>query len=455
MRISICLAAFAVVASSVAAAQQTVAAQEPAAQQQTPAPSPHVDKARAFVDLLVKRDFAAAVAGFDATMTKMLTEAKLREFWTTVVTQAGAFQAIDDVRAQPRGPYTAVVMTSSFERAKADITVVYDAAGRIAGFNIRPAAPPASPPPPYADVAAFAERDVVVGSGEWAVPGTLSLPKGAGPFPAVVLVHGSGPNDRDETVGPNKPFRDIAHGLASRGIAVLRYDKRTMVHGAKLAQIAKPTVAEEAVDDAALAVQALAAMPEIARDRIFVLGHSLGGMLVPRIAAAAPQARGFIVMAGPARPMEQAMLEQTQYMAGLDGAITPDEQARIDEMQQVVEGVRALTPENAESAEPLAGVPPSYWLDLRGYDPPAAAKAVTRPMLVLHGERDYQVTMPEFERWKDALEDRDDVTMKSYRTLNHLFMPGTGPGNPQEYAVAGHVAEEVVRDIAEWIAELE
>ena len=97
-------------------------------------------------------------------------------------------------------------------------------------------------------------------------------------------------------------------------------------------------------------------------------------------------------------------------------------------------------------------MPASYWLDLRGYDPPEAAKAIDKPMLLLQGERDYQVTMAEFERWKTALDDRDDVTLKSYRTLNHLFMPGTGPGNPQEYAIASHVAEEVVRDIAEWIA---
>jgi len=141
-------------------------------------------------------------------------------------------------------------------------------------------------------------------------------------------------------------------------------------------------------------------------------------------------------------------------MAGLDGAITPDEQARIDEMRKMADGVRALTPESVDSAEALAGVPPSYWLDLRGYDPPDAAKAVTRPMLVLQGERDYQVTMAEFERWKAALDDRDDVELKSYRTLNHLFMPGTGPGNPQEYATAAHVAEEVVRDIAAWIGKV-
>lgn len=212
------------------------------------------------------------------------------------------------------------------------------------------------------------------------------------------------------------------------------------------------TVAHETVDDAVLAVETLAATPAIARDRIFVLGHSLGGMLVPRIAAAAPRAAGFIVLAGPARTLERAMLEQTEYMAALDGTVSPEEQGQIDRMRALAAQVAALTSADAASKASIGGAPASYWLDLRGYDPPEAAKAVKRPMLVVHGERDYQVTMAEFERWKTALGARTDVTLKSYPALNHLFIAGTGPGTPLEYSVPGrHVAEEVVDDIAAWI----
>jgi fermentation-respiration switch protein FrsA (DUF1100 family) len=136
-------------------------------------------------------------------------------------------------------------------------------------------------------------------------------------------------------------------------------------------------------------------------------------------------------------------------MAG--GTVTPAGQAQIDEAQKLVEAVRALTPEAARSGKTIFGAPASYWLDLRGYDPPAAARNVKQPMLVLQGERDYQVTVDEFARWKSALAVKSNVTFHSYPALNHLFIAGTGKSLPAEYETAGHVDEAVVRDIAEWI----
>jgi hypothetical protein len=266
-----------------------------------------------------------------------------------------------------------------------------------------------------------------------------------------VLVHGSGPNDRDETILGNKPFRDLALGLASRGIAVLRYDKRSLVYPGKLQATEDFTVKQEVIDDALAAVQTLRAQPRIVPARVFVLGHSLGGMLIPRIAAGDSSVAGVIVMAGAARPIEQAILEQTQYLALADGRITPEEQKQIDDAKTLVETVRALTPEDAKSPKAIFGARASYWLDLRGYDAPAAAKHVTQPMLVLQGERDYQVTMDEFARWKSALAGKPQVTFHSYPALNHLFVSGTGMSLPSEYETAGHVDEAVVRDIAEWI----
>ncbi len=120
------------------------------------------------------------------------------------------------------------------------------------------------------DSRAFQEREISFGEDSWTLPGTLSIPYKEGPFPALVLVHGSGPNDRDETLGANKPFRDLAQGLASRGIAVLRFDKRTRVHGARIASSSGLTVAEEAVDDAVLAVGFLQGYPTL--NHLFMTG---------------------------------------------------------------------------------------------------------------------------------------------------------------------------------------
>ena len=224
----------------------------------------------------------------------------------------------------------------------------------------------------------------------------MTLPKGAGPFPAVVLVHGSGPNDRDETIGPNKPFKDIAQGLASQGIAVLRYDKRTKVYPQEMAQLKNLTVKEEAIDDAAAAVEFLRGQPQIDPKKIFVVGHSLGGYLAPRIAQADSNIAGMIIMAGATRPLEDLMLEQTRYIFESDGSMSAQDQLQISQLQQQVDAVKALTGQSS-SGDAVLGAPASYWIDLKNYRPADLARGLTMPLLIVQGERDYQVTMQDFQ----------------------------------------------------------
>ena len=420
---------------------------------QAPAASDAVAKAQAVVAALAAGQVERVDAQFTDKMKAALPPGGIGPIWTDLVAKVGALQKQVSAREQESGGLRIGIVTCAFERATLDVTVVFDQQGRIAGFFMRPVTAATAPYalPAYADAASFTERDVTVGSGEWPLPGTLSLPNGDGPFPVVILVHGSGPNDRDETLGADKPFKDLASGLASRGIAVLRYDKRTNVHGARMATTSNLTVKQEVTDDVSAAVAAARASARVDPKRIFVLGHSLGGMLIPRIGAADPSLAGVIVMAGAARPLEQAIVEQYTYLASADGVITPEEQKQIDEAKQAMETIRALTPADAAAGKTISGAPAAYWLDLRGYDPPTAAKGLTQPMLVLQGERDYQVTMEEFARWKAALGSRPNVTLKSYPALNHLFISGTGKSLPAEYATPGHVAQEVIEDIARWI----
>jgi dienelactone hydrolase len=413
-------------------------------------------EAKDFIDQVVEGDFAGACRRFDSNMAQAFSEAKLKETWLQLIGQVGAFQEIRTSRAVERQDNRIVTVTCQFEKAPMDIYVIFNSSGQIAGLNVQ-LAPTASPynPPAYVHPAAFHEVEVTVGSGEWALPGTLSMPEGAGPFPAVVLVHGSGPQDRDETIGPNRPFRDLAWGLASQGIAVLRYEKRTKVHAGQITpeMVARMTVQEEVIDDTLSAVRLLRQTPGIDPGGIYVLGHSLGATLAPRIGQQDSSIAGLIVMAGLTRPLEDTILDQFTYLYTLSGAMTDGQKGELEQLK--AKAARVKDP-NLSDQVPAKDLPldihPTYWLALRGYQPAEVAKSLPMRIFVLQAGRDYQVTAAgDFPAWQKALGEKRNATLKLYPKLFHLFMAGEGPSTPQEYLVEGHVSEEVIQDIAGWI----
>jgi hypothetical protein len=235
----------------------------------------------------------------------------------------------------------------------------------------------------------------------------------------VVLIHGSGPQDRDESLGPNAPFKDLAEGLAARGVATLRYVKRTKQYP----QSPVATVKEEVIDDALSALALARKQPGVDPKRVFLLGHSLGGYLAPRIAQGDPALAGVVLLAGSVRSIRDLVRDQVQYLGA--------------------------PPSTADTV--MAALPAPYLDDLAGYDPLALARKVQAPFLILQGERDYQVTMTDFNMWKEGLKARQDVTLKSYPKLNHLFLEGDGKSMPAEYATPGHIPAYVLDDIAAFV----
>jgi len=432
------------------------------AQDPAPAEDSLTVKARAFLAALEKGEFDLAAGDFDATMKKVSGPDKLEVLWRKQLpAKLGAFKKQSTARREQFQDYEIVLVTCEFEKAVIDARIVFDKAEKLAGFAFVPTAPPAAyAPPAYADPAGFEESEVTVGSGEWALPGTLTRPKGDGPFPAVLLVHGSGPSNRDEELGPNKPFKDLAWGLASRGIAVLRYDKRSKVYQSKI--LADPkleatmTVSDETIDDALAAAELLRKTPKIDGRRVFILGHSLGGFLMPRIALAAEPLRiaGFISLAGLTRPLEDTILRQMTFISSLSGpSLSEDDKKKLEDVKADVAKIKALDDADRGTTGKLLGAMPAYWLDLRGYDPAATARSVRKPMLILQGGRDYQVQVADFDNWKAALGSREDVEFRLYPKLNHFFFEGQGLITPLEYIQKhGSVAPYVIDDIAGWIA---
>jgi dienelactone hydrolase len=407
----------------------------------------------AFLAALAKEDYEAAGKDFDDAVKKALPTEKVKELWQTLPKQIGVLKKQGEPRLEKVGKYDVVIVPCTFEKMPLDARFSFDADGKIAGLAFVPSASTEYKAPDYVKRETFRETDIKLNEGgEWELPGTLSIPVEQGPVPAVVLIHGSGPNDRDESILANKPFRDLAWGLSSRGIAVLRFDKRTRVHGTKLKGDKFPTVKEEVTDDALAAVAQLRTKKEIDRKRVFVLGHSLGALMAPRIGEGDPAIAGLIIMAGNTRPLEDLVIEQFSYLYSLDGGPTDKQKEELGEIQKKCARVKEATLKADTPGKELPlGVPGVYWLSIRDYHPDQVAAKLAMPLLVLQGERDYQVTMADFALWKKNLAAKQNATLKSYPKLNHLFMEGEGKSKPGEYMKAGHVAREVIDDIATWI----
>jgi uncharacterized protein len=412
------------------------------------------DISRDFLKFLNNGEYIKSYSMFDDNVKKQLSESKLQEIWESILSQYGKYESIKKFTSSEKQNYHIVVADVLLEESVISLQFAYNQANELSGFvitsvQVREDKNPYIMPN-YADENKFTEREIKFGQKEWELNGILTLPKAKGKFPVVILIHGSGPNDKDESIGPNKPFKDLASGLASRGIAVLRYDKRTKTYGAKIVGLRNFTVQEESIDDALEAVKFLQNEKEMDKSKIYILGHSLGGYLMPRIAKQAKDAAGFIVLAGSTRPMEDLIIIQTEYILKTDGVLSEEDNKTIAKLEIETQKIKNLKQADTNTSM-LFNAPVSYWLDLKNYQPEKEITSIKKRMIFMQGGRDYQVTTIDFDGWKKALINRKDVTFKLYDNLNHLFISGTGKSTPEEYQTQGHVDEKVIEDISTWI----
>jgi len=411
----------------------------------------------AFVSALARGDFAAAEGMENGQMRTAAPAAQLSSIWQGFVGQYGAFDSVGAASTASDPPYTIAIVSTQFANYLVGLRVTVDISGLVAGLFVASAVaaePSASgAPASYVRPGSFTETDVTVGAAPWSLPGTLTMPTGPGPFPAVVLVAGSGPEDRDESYGPNKPFQDLAWGLASDGIAVLRYDKRTLVYAKQMATDESGlTVRQETTDDAVAAIALLRGTAKVDPGRVFLVGHSLGAYLAPRIAAQVPgQLRGLALLEAPSTPMPELLLAQERYLATLQSPDpgASDQLATLAAQVALAESA-SLSPSTPASELPL-GIPASYWLDLRSYDPLTTAAGLSLPMFFSQGGRDYQVPPSELQGWEQALVGRPNVTFKAYPSMDHLLLDGSGPATPAEYSAPRHVDPQLVAYLGSWI----
>jgi len=302
------------------------------------------------------------------------------------------------------------------------------------------------------------EEKIVIGQGgEYPLNGLLTLPDGAdGPLPAAILVHGSGSTNMDEKIYANKPFLDIAEGLAARGIAAIRYDKRSFIYGRKLVKIRGFTVREETIEDVLLAAAMLREDARIDKDKVFMIGHSMGGMLAPRIDLQGGDFAGLVIMAGTPRRLETVLFEQMdEIISSYKGPIRHMAKKQLAKLTKKLTGLYEMDDEKAKDIKIMGGTTAYYFKELGEPDVPAFLAKTQKPILVLHGGKDAQVrTDLDFEKYQELLAGRDNVSFKLYPGLNHLFMPaayGDLKDLKKEYKIPGKVEAAVLDDIASFI----
>lgn len=406
------------------------------------------------IDLLREENFQTIYNDwFDDDLKESLSADELEMDWERLMEESGDFIEIQTLQSEGRGEGVNTVEANMvYSDLLFDIRMIFNEQQRLIGFHLSDGTANITLPD------SITEEEIIVGE-ETAYPldGILTMPKdNQENLPVVILVHGSGPSDRDEAVFAYKPFRDIAWDLAEQGIASVRYDKRTYTHGKELAQ--DTTVYEETVEDAVLATDLAKSDNRIDENNVFLIGHSLGGMLAPRIDAQGGDYAGLIILAGSPRTLWEIVYDQNMelienYIA--DEAEKEEQTILVEEEYQKAQQLGDMTDEEALGMN-VFGMNGYYLKEMDQFDVAATVSELEKPLFILQGEDDFQVDFEkDFMLWQDLLEGRENATFKSYPNLNHFFIDYEGPnqGTVAEYETPNQVEPEVIEDIGAWILE--
>ncbi len=406
-------------------------------------------KVQEYLFLLKTGKFSSIEKRLDPTMSRLIDASKLQGFWEGLQMQYGDLLKTGETSVKTKDSLFICLTPLQFEKTKLNFRLVLNQKLQIAGLFLEPMDVPYAPAA-WVDPRLFFEVKKAVPLAAFPSEGVLTLPNVQEKVPLVIIIGGSGPTDKDLSMGPNKIYKDMAWGLGTQGIASYRYDKRTRAFGSKMGDPEKVTVKEEYLDDLQAIVELLSKHESIDSTSIYLLGHSEGGFLIPWFANEVKGIKGFIIAAGNYHKMADMISAQLLHLK----KYTRSETERA-ELQAILDRVpyaqNKLSLQSPKDSLPL-GISATYLMHLNAHAPAIYLNALKgKPVLVLQGGRDYQVPTSEFEAWKAALTSHKQVTFQLYHQLNHIFMAGEGVCLPAEYAESGNVSKLFILDIAAWV----
>ncbi len=407
-----------------------------------------------FTEDIINGDFTAVYSVSSDLIKETYTQDELQAVWQETIANAGEFLAVEKIEKSQVEEFAVSVSYIVYENTGVLLSLTFNTQSVLEGifFNYYEAETTSVSELPKGLV----ESEFTVKTGDFELPAVLTSSQDTKSDSVLLLVHGSGPNDMNETVLALTPFKDIAWGVALQGVDTFRYDKRTFVYRENIAEKGNEyiTVNEEVVDDALSAARML---KDMGYKNVYLLGHSLGGMLGPRIIEEEPELfAGFISLAGSPRSISEIQLDQNNAVISI---LNDDEKEETEKIVAAEKDKLAQLPsmdENELLSETIFGISAYYLRDMSNYDSAEIAKSLEIPMLFLQGSDDFQVYADvDFALWQSELDDKANVEFKLYDGLTHMFTKNVElPTNTvNDYALSASVDEEVIKDIAKFILE--
>jgi esterase/lipase len=394
---------------------------------------------------------------FTKNVADKLSKDNTKLIWNQLIEQYGNYNKIDTFASNLYEKNSLIIdCILNFEKGDIKYRLTFNNENKIAGIFFIPhkAAKAKDREPIKSDD--FEESKFYWDYDSITFPSMLCIPTKQPIKAFVIFVHGSGPNDMDETIGPNKIFQQIAHNLAKQGIGSMRYDKRTYIAQQSKNKLSFPTdIQHIAINDAVAATKYASKIEGLEDVPIYIVGHSMEANAAPLIAQESDIVKGIILMAGNARPLEDLIVEQYKHIYAR-GGYSKAEKKDIKNIKKKAKNVKKLKKclQSGKKVDLPLTNDTTFWLSMNNYDAVETAKTLSIPILVLQGERDYQVTMTDFYIWKKELSNNPKNKFISYPSLNHLFIAGEGLSYPQEYQHQGDVSKIMLSDMATWIIDV-
>lgn len=405
-----------------------------------------IEQVEGYAHDMVNGEFDTIAANFSDSIKikNQLTAQQLKQAWDMTTEIMGAYSKLHKTTASAHEKGVVIEAVIKFEKGALSLTISYDKDQRIDGVWLKPT-----------DIAEaessdeFSETAIRIGKEPLMLDGMLTQPAKDPVKAVVILVHGSGQSGMNEAVGENRPFQDIAHGLAEQGIASIRYNKRYFQYPEK-AVPQEMTVDKEVLEDVGYAIDFVVSNESLKDYRIYIAGHSMGGMLAPKLALDNDEVDGFISLAGSPRRLIDIMYDQNLALIdSLDK--TKEEKAAlisaIDEQYELAKAVKADSPQAF-----VFSMPSQYIYSLNSIDTPAIARQLDIPMMFMQGTADFQVYADvDFKQWQTLLEGNEKAEFKLYEGLNHLFFKSKGIAGISDYDGENHVEQTVIDDMVKWV----